>query len=237
MNKLSFRHEKKYLIDTSEATLLKVHLKQLMLHDSHVGKNGVYKIRSVYFDDYWDSAYEEKTMGVMARCKYRIRVYNDSDEMIKLERKIKRDAYISKQSAILSRNEAEALMNGKYDFLMDNPQQLCQEFYFECVTKMMRPRVIVDYEREPFVYRTGDVRISFDMDIRGAMLRFDLFDSELPTMSVLEQTQMILEVKFTELLPSFIQEVLPKRLGQHISLSKYTMVCDKMMFLSANQGY
>lgn len=235
--KLSFRHENKYLMDVSDAAILRLRLEHLLERDPHAGETGIYKIRSAYFDDYWNSAYEEKMMGIMGRSKYRIRLYNDSDAMIRLERKIKRDAYISKQSAVLTRAEAERLMAGDYDFLYGSPQPLCREFYYECAVKMMRPRAIVDYEREPFVYAAGDVRVTFDMDVRAAMLHFDLFDPDLPSIGVLDAGQIILEVKYTELLPGFIQELLPQRLGQRLSLSKYTMVCDKTMFLSANQGY
>ena len=237
VGKLSYRHENKYLIDNSEMLLLKARFESLIEHDPSAGEIGEYKVRSIYFDDYWDTAYEEKVMGTLNRCKYRIRAYNDSDANIKLERKLKYGAYIAKQSAKLNREEAERIISGDYGFLFNSPQPLCREFYYESVAKMMRPRVIVDYDREPYVYDPGEVRITFDKDVRAAMLRFDLFDPDLPSMGVLEPNQCILEVKFTELLPNFIREVLPRRLGQILSLSKYTMVRDKLSYMSVRQSY
>ena len=170
------------------------------------------------------------------RNKYRIRVYDDCDRTINLERKHKEGNYIAKQAATLTREESEMLLNGEYDFLLKNPQQLCREFYYECTTNLMRPRITVDYDREPYVWAPGDVRITFDMDVRAALLRFDLFDSELPTLNVLDPGHMILEVKYTEFLPSLVRKVLPQGTSQMLAISKYILCCDKAMFLSSHLG-
>ena len=63
---------------------------------------------------------------------------------------------------------------------------LCQEFYYECVSNMMRPRTIVDYEREPWVYDFGTVRLTFDQNVRVAVGSFDIFDPDLPTIPVID---------------------------------------------------
>ena len=233
----TYRHEKKYLMDVSDAEVLRLRLEKLLARDVNTKDEGIYKIRSIYFDDYWDTAYEEKVMGILRRRKYRIRVYNDSDDIIRLECKVKRNSYISKPSAVLTREETERLLNGDCSFLLDNPQPLCVEFYYEYMTNVMRPKVIVDYEREPFVFKEGDVRVTFDMDLRASMLRYDLFDSDLPSLRVLDPGQVIMEVKYTEFLPSFIRELLPQHGGMVQSLSKYIMARDKLMYLSASAGY
>lgn len=229
---LQFRHELKYLITPGDAELLKLRLGAIMRLDAKAEETGGYKVRSLYFDDLWNSAYEEKLMGVVSRCKYRIRIYNDSDKSINLERKLKRGNYIAKQSAALTRDEAEMLIGGEYGFLLNNPQQLCREFYYECTTRLMRPRVIVDYERIPYTMPVGDVRITFDMDVRAALLSFDIFDPKLPALGVLEHGNMILEVKFTGLLPGILKKALPQRASQVLSASKYVLACDKVKFLS-----
>lgn len=79
-----FRNEWKYLISTSEKELLELRMKHLLKKDPHASDGG-YMIRSLYFDDYWNSAYEEKESGVLMRKKYRIRIYDYSDRSIKLE--------------------------------------------------------------------------------------------------------------------------------------------------------
>ena len=146
-----FRNEWKYLISTSEKEVLNLRMKPLMKLDPHA-ENGGYLIRSLYFDDYWNSAYEEKESGVLMRKKYRIRIYNYSAESIKLERKKKFGSYIYKEDAPLTKDEVQKILSGEYEFLLKSPYNLCREFYIECMSNMMRPRTIVDYEREPWTW-------------------------------------------------------------------------------------
>lgn len=228
--RLTWRHELKFLITPAERSLMAARLGGLLQHDSHA-ENGVYLIRSLYFDDYWDSAYEEKMNGTLERKKYRVRVYNYADKVIKLERKRKFDQYICKESASLTRGEFEGILAGEYDFLLKSEQPLCREFYVECRCHGMRPRVIVDYDREPWVFPAGDVRITFDSSIRCAVGSFDIFDPALPCLSVLEPGALVLEVKFTQFLPQFIKDVLPPRRADNQAVSKYTLCYEKSAYL------
>ena len=120
------------------------------------------------------------------RKKYRIRIYNNNDKFIKLERKKKFGSYIYKESAPLTREEVEKILKGDYEFLLHSPHSLCREFYIECTCNMMRPRTIVDYERIPWILDAGTVRITFDSDVRAAIGSYDIFDPGLPALSVLE---------------------------------------------------
>jgi len=221
LEKNLYRHELKYLINYGDKELLCTKLNSLMKKDTNV-LDGKYKVRSLYFDDYYHSAYEEKIQGLYARQKYRIRIYNDDDSVIRLECKIKRGSFISKKSALLTREETGWILDGKYDFLLKKENPLFHEFYFQCATNVMRPCVIVDYEREPYVYRAGDVRITFDTDIRSAMLNNDFFRSDLSCIYAIEYDKMVLEVKFTEFLPKIIQQVLPLRSSELVAFSKFT---------------
>ena len=115
-----FRHELKFLINEGERELLKTRMRPLFQLDPHA-VDGQYLIRSLYFDDYWNSAYEEKDMGVMERQKYRIRLYNCQDDVIQLERKRKSGSYIFKESARLTRDEVERILRGEYAFLLQHP--------------------------------------------------------------------------------------------------------------------
>ena len=90
----------------------------------------------------------------------------------------------------------------------------------------MRPRVIVDYDREPFVLGAGDVRITFDKHVRAGMGTFDLFDPALPTAETLRGDQMIMEVKFTQFLPRQVRSILPPRSAELTAASKYVLCCD-----------
>jgi hypothetical protein len=221
-----WRHELKYFINQPDWLLLRSRLPAAVKPDPHVGTQGDYQIRSLYFDDYWQTAYEEKEMGILLRRKYRIRLYNYEDKVIHLERKSKYGQYIWKQSAPLTRAETDAILEGQYQFLLKSPHNLLKEFYFECTSRIMRPRVVVDYNREPYVMDAGDVRITFDKHVRAGMGSFQIFDPTMPTVEVLPGDTMIMEVKFTTFLPKIIKSLLPPRSSELTSASKYVLCCD-----------
>lgn len=231
MKKLLYRNEWKYLISYKEAELLKRRLLTVMKLDPHA-KDGGYMIRSLYFDDWKDTAYQEKMMGVMYRSKWRIRIYNYTDARISLERKKKVGSYIHKDSAQISREEFFRILDCDFDFLLQKEDSLCREFYYECVAKLMRPKVIVDYDRVPLIYDAGTVRITFDYDVRAAYGSFDIFDDSLPTMYTLEEDQLVLEVKYTEFLPQIIKELLPLNGQEFTALSKYTSCYERVHYLT-----
>lgn len=225
-----YRNEWKYLISEPEKEVLKQRMKYVFKMDPHAGDTG-YMIRSLYFDDYWNSAFEEKEMGVLARKKYRIRIYNCSDRSIKLERKKKVGSYIYKEAASLTREETEKIINGDYGFLLKSPHPLCREFYVECISNVLRPRVIVDYEREPYIMDAGTVRLTFDSHVRAGILGDDIFDAELPALEVLPPGKLILEVKFTEFLPQIVKDIMPPAASEFTAVSKYVLCYEKTRYL------
>ena len=164
--------------------------------------------------------------------KYRIRIYDYSDRSIKLERKKKFGSYIYKESAPLTREEVEKILAGEYEFLLHSPYSLCREFYIECVSNMMRPRTIVDYDRVPWIMDTGTVRITFDCDVRAAVGGYDIFDPTLAALPVLEPGKLVMEVKFTELLPQIIRDLLPPQSAEFTAVSKYVLCYEKTRYLN-----
>ena len=70
-----FRNEDKYMISYAQEEYLRMHLGELCEVDSHTDAMNRYNIRSLYFDDYDDSAYGDNARGVDNRTKYRIRIY------------------------------------------------------------------------------------------------------------------------------------------------------------------
>lgn len=227
-----YRNEWKYLIDTAQKEVICSRLRPFLKLDKHA-ENGSYMIRSLYFEDYYHSAYEEKDAGVLRRKKYRIRIYNCSDHSIKLERKKKFGAYIYKESAPLTREEVYKILDGDYEFLLHSNHPLCREFYVECMSNVMRPRTIVDYEREPWILDEGTVRVTFDMDVRAAVGGFDIFDASLPGLHVLEPGKCVMEVKFTEFLPQFVRDILPDRSSEFTAVSKYVLCYEKTEYLNS----
>lgn len=224
-----FRNEWKYYLSLWDCQPLKERFQTVMQRDPHA-VDGLYSIRSLYFDDYWNSSYNDKMAGVNYRKKYRIRIYNCSDTSIRLERKLKLGNYIHKDSARLTRQEYEQIMEGKYDFLLEHQEPLCREFWFECTSNLMRPKVIVDYEREPFVLPEGDVRVTFDSNVRACAPENDLFDPDIPSYEMIPPGKTIMEVKFTEFLPLVIKEVVPPGEQEFSAISKYTLCYEKLYY-------
>ncbi len=219
-----FRHELKYLISRQEKECCMSRLMMFMKMDHHA-TSGSYGIRSLYFDDPAGSAYEEKESGVASRHKYRIRIYDNKTDPILLEKKIKEGNHVRKESARLSMEEYRMIEGGAYDFLLGRSEEAARQFAIECKHNLLRPEVIVDYERTPFVYAPGDVRVTFDENIRAVCDDTDIFH---PTqgIEVMEAGTLIMEVKFTQFLPDVIRAVLPPE-GCRLASSKYVL-CDEV---------
>ena len=224
---MRFRHELKHLINYRDHALIRLRLQSLLSRDANVDADGSYMVRSLYFDDLYNTAYNDKYAGVQNRAKYRIRIYNHSDQVINLEKKNKRGSYNHKQTARLTREQVSGVLEGDYDVLLKGSNDLLRVFYHECVSNLMRPRVIVDYEREPYIMEAGDVRITFDKHVRAGVERFDIFDPDLPTVETFDPGLLILEVKFTEFLPNVIRKILPSNASDYMALSKFILCCDK----------
>ncbi len=218
-----YRHELKYIISEGEHKLLATRIKACLKQDYHASlSGGEYLIRSLYFDDPFDSALWEKTSGVGSRDKFRIRIYNYSDSAIKLERKHKEGQYIKKDSVSISREDCEEIMRGKFECLKRNESPFAMQFYGIFVSNHLRPKVLVDYTREPYVFPAEDVRITFDKDVRTALRCTDLFNPNVVTYPVWDlRNCMILEIKFNESLPLYVQELLTLGAAERTAASKY----------------
>ena len=218
-----YRHELKYIISEGEHKMLATRIKACLKQDYYASlSGGEYLIRSLYFDDPFDSALWEKASGVGSRDKFRIRIYNYSDDAIKLERKHKEGQYIKKDSVSLSREDCEAIMRGKFECLKHNESPFAMQFYGIFVSNHLRPKVLVDYTREPYVFPAEDVRITFDKNVRTALRCTDLFNPNVVTYPVWDlRNCMILEVKFNESLPLYVQELLTLGASERTAASKY----------------
>ncbi len=222
--KLSFRHELKFYINYHDYVLLRNTIKALLAVDRYANDDGHYHIRSVYFDDVYETAVREKIAGYDERCKYRIRFYNYSDNVIRFEKKIKQGQYISKVSIRLTRDESDRLIAGDCSVLEGRPEPLANEIYVQMKNNSLRPRVIVDYWREAFVSSLENVRITFDKDLRGGLWLKDVFNPLAPTMPALDEGMMVLEVKFDRYLPEYIRMILSNVNAAHRSaISKYVL--------------
>lgn len=208
MKEYKYRHELKFKISNSAAEVLKQKLSLILKKDKNAYySDGSYLIKSLYFDDLDSTSYYEKMDGVLYRKKYRIRIYNNNDEFIRLEKKMKHNTYTAKEQILISKDIYSKILNGKLDEI-DSPTGLLEEFITNSKTKHLVPSVIVLYHRIAFTYPISEVRITFDSHIQSGLYNYDLFDKEVPMYDVSEPVKQVLEVKFNEVLPLHIANIL-----------------------------
>ena len=220
---IKMRHEQKYYISQGDAYYLSTLLSRTMQRDKNADQYGEYHIRSLYFDDCFNSAMSDKLDGVKNRHKYRIRIYNFSDKVIRLERKSKHGDYISKLSCGISRDLAEQIIAGDPYGLETLNHPLLQDVYRMMTTRLLRPAVIVDYVREAYIHPCEETRVTLDKQLRTGYLSSDLFNPALPTYPCLHQNQTILEIKYNRRFPEFILPITSSIPAQRSAISKYTL--------------
>ena len=222
----TLRHELKYAINNFEYSYLKSRIKNLMNSDLNVNEIGEYHIRSLYFDDIEDSSYNDKESGVFKRKKYRIRIYNKSDNLIKLELKEKFVSFISKQNRTISRKLYEEIINNTVCIEDFKDDSFLLDFYLQMKMNVLRPKVIVDYIREPYICDYGNVRITFDKELQVVTNSTDIFYDSPTLISPIIAGDMILEVKYDDHIPEYIRGLLELARNQRLAISKYTICRD-----------
>lgn len=227
MKQYKYRHELKFKISKSAAEVLKQKLSLILEKDKFAYyKDGSYLIKSLYFDNRESSSYYEKLDGVLYRQKYRIRIYNNDDSFIRLEKKLKHNSYTAKEQMLISKAIYSKIINGKINEIED-PDGLLLDFINDYKTKGLMPSIIVSYHRVAFIYPISEVRITFDSDIQSGLYNYDLFDDEMPKYSMDEEGKIVLEVKFNEVLPLHIANILQDIPVCREAVSKFA-ICRKI---------
>lgn len=218
------RHELKYYISMGEYLILRDRLKCIMPLDSFADtETRSYDIRSLYFDDMYNTAMWEKMDGIKNRKKWRIRLYNYKDDNIKLEKKAKYDMFTAKESTKITRYQVEDILAGRYEFLLTSGNSLFEEMYGEIIVKRLRPIVVVDYIREAYVYPAGNVRITFDKYLHSGNYKIDLFRPTMMPVPILEPGTLVMEVKYDQNLPEHIRDMINVSTGMRAAISKYAL--------------
>ena len=216
---MDFRHEWKHEINLSDVITLRQRLRAVAQPDTHT-IDGSYEIRSLYFDNLSDKALREKLNGVNVREKFRIRYYNGDTSCIRLEKKYKKGSLGNKTSALLTKDEAREIVNGHFDWMRQHKEPLIQEFYTKITAQGLRPKTIVDYTREPYIYPPGNVRITIDRHIRTGLSHTDFLDPDCPTVPI-KDDPVILEVKWDAWLPDIIRNAVQLENCHLTAFSKY----------------
>ena len=204
-----YRNEIKFIINKNMAEVLKQRLSLIMDVDTNsVNSDNSYYIRSLYFDDEDSNAFYEKLDGVEYRKKYRIRIYNLDDKFIRLECKYKHNNMTSKDQILITREECSKIIDGKIDEFKLEKDNILKRFLVDYRLNRLKPSIIVDYNRLAFTYHVSDIRITFDSKIKSGLYNYNLFDENACTYSVIDDSEVVLEVKFNEVLPESIAIIL-----------------------------
>lgn len=217
------RHEIKFYINQMDASMIESRLRLMMARDPFAGTDGTYKIRSLYFDDMKDTALWDNLGGVDSRAKYRLRFYNKDSSFVKLECKAKSNGLTGKRTALIGKAEAMRILRGDIGFLAEASHPVLMDFYLACNTRLLRPKVIVDYIRTAFIALEGDTRITIDSGIRTAPINVDLFDLEAATVPALDARLSILEVKYDCFLPGHLAWAVALQSRMKQAASKFVM--------------
>ncbi len=216
---IQYRHEWKHEISYADLLAIRQRLRAVAECDPHA-VDGKYRIRSLYFDNLDDKALREKIDGVNRREKFRIRYYNGDPSVIHLEKKSRRSGLGTKAMAELSAAEARAIVDGKLDWMLDSGRPLVQELYCKMRYQGLRPKTIVDYVREPYIYRPGDVRVTFDYDIRTGLSCTGFLNPSCITIPA-GDAPILLEVKWGAFLPAIIRDAVQTPGRRAGAFSKY----------------
>jgi hypothetical protein len=190
--------------------------------DSHTPNEGRYIIHSLYFDDYKDTSVYTTDSGLSKRFKWRIRYYGDDLSYIVLERKEKLESRCHKKICKLTIEEYDAIVKGNItDIAYDTNKNLIKELARDILVFDYKPKVIIDYERIAYVEEITNVRITFDMKISASYELEHFLDGDYQRYYVNPRGLNVLEVKFDDILPSYIRKIVESYNFKQSSFSKY----------------
>ncbi|MBD5160505.1 MAG: polyphosphate polymerase domain-containing protein [Oscillibacter sp.] len=216
---MMYRHEWKHEINLSDRLVIRQRLRAVARPDPHA-RDGRYRIRSLYFDTPTDKALREKIDGVDWREKFRLRFYNEDVSLIHLEKKSKRNGLSAKETVSLTAAEVQAILDGDLAWMPASGRPLMMELYSKMSCQLLRPKTVVDYTREPFVYPPGNVRVTLDYDIRTGLGCTDFLDPDCLTIPA-GDAPAILEVKWDSYLPEVIRAAVQLPGRRASAFSKY----------------
>lgn len=216
-----YRHEYKYVINLLQEEEMKSRLKIVMKEDPHVPESGFYRIRSMYFDDVDNTCFYENENGTDPREKFRVRIYNGSSDFIRLECKRKQAGKTLKTSARLTEEQCHILMEGGVIDPPDSDDPVLWKFYLKQTGRLLRPAIIVEYDRIPYICEEGNVRVTLDKNLCSSHEFQTFLDQNIPRKPVMPVGENLLEVKYDEFLPVAIyHSIQTAGLGQ-ATYSKY----------------
>ncbi|MCR5100760.1 MAG: polyphosphate polymerase domain-containing protein [Butyrivibrio sp.] len=219
----SLRKEIKYVLSLEQALKLRRYLEQFLHKDENSGENGIYRIRSQYYDSMFDRDLQDNLDGVLEKRKIRIRIYDTSSETAKLEYKCKSGSDGVKKVITISRDEVVMMENGNYNFLSERDDELAIFLHQKMISGIYRPKVIIEYERVAFTYPVSNTRITFDYNVKKATSSIGILSDDLSFLPVGCGDRVVLEIKYNDFLIEPIERAVRDINMMMTANSKYSM--------------
>ena len=122
----------------------------------------------------------------------------------------------------LSEEELRKILQGDIGWMRDSGSGLIKEFYAKIRYQRLKPRVLVSYLREPYIYNAGNVRVTFDSEIRTTLYDQEFLKKDVKDISAAETPEfMLLEIKYDEYLPDIIRDIVQMKGARQQAFSKY----------------
>ena len=239
------RFEMKYIIRKSISERIQKEIRNFMIYDGYANKElkKNYFVRSLYFENNNYSNFNEKVDGVKLRHKYRIRTYSnklDKNTPIFLELKGRENLRTYKTRFFIEQNDLNLFFEKKNYFKLKktySDNNLIEQFIFDCYRKNLSPKILVDYNRTPYINKSGlYFRLTFDNNI------VSLSNSTLYSTSLNSGWReclagfTILEVKFESSVPAWFQRIVQSYQLQIRSISKFVIAADTLGLASDFEG-
>ena len=219
---MQYRSELKFFMNIHTSNILKYRLRAIMVPDSHSG--GVYTVNNLYLDDQYDTSYNDKVLNSYIRDKYRVRFYNNNLSLIRFENKHKEGEVSYKDSVIMTEDEYKDIAFGNMDFILRSDHPLWRKVATLHRLRQFRPTAAFSYTREAYRYLPGDVRVTFDSNIRLDALTPEPYKGSPPG------SGGMLEVKYSRFLPTIIKEMLDGLPLIQTAMSKYCYSRDRGIY-------
>ena len=128
---------------------------------------------------------------------------------------------------MIDKSICDKIINGNIEELDISKSNLLTKFVIDYRTRNLKPSIIVDYKRLAYTYPVSDVRVTFDSKIRSGRYNYNLYDKDLTTYKIIDDNEVVLEVKFNEILPEQIAIVLSTVPMSRQAFSKFAICRSK----------
>lgn len=211
------RKEIRFEISYSEYQNLKQFFNIILKKDENSMMSGEYSIKTIYFDNCYRKIENDKKNDINSVYKYRIRMYNNDDKNIFLERKTNENGYIKKIKEKIPKKDVIGLLNGRFENLLTENESLKTELYLKMQLEFFRTSLLIEYIREAWVDKISNARITIDKELKSTTNCTKFFDE----IKSIPKEKYILEVKYDKYLPDYILNIIQTVKGKKVTKSKF----------------